>query len=132
MCGIAGIINFGKETAEGSLIQKMTDAMAHRGPDADSYFIEGAVALGHRRLSIIDLSSAANQPFTDASGRYVIVFNGEMYNYREVRSLLGDYPFRTNGDTETLIAAYAKWGPDCLSRFRGMFAFAIWDKEKEE
>ncbi|HTI91481.1 MAG TPA: asparagine synthase (glutamine-hydrolyzing) [Puia sp.] len=132
MCGIAGIINFGKETIEGSLIQKMTDSMAHRGPDADSYYIEGGIALGHRRLSIIDLSSAANQPFTDASGRYVIVFNGEIYNYAEVKALVADYPFHTTSDTEALIAAYAKWGSDCLRHLKGMFAFAIWDKQKQE
>jgi len=112
-------------------IRMMTAAMSHRGPDADGFFSEGKVALGHRRLSIIDLSSAANQPFSDHTGRYVMVFNGEMYNYLEVKSLLGDYPFRTTSDTEVLIAAYARWGVDCLQHFRGMFAFAIWDRQEE-
>ena len=113
-------------------IRKMTDAMAHRGPDADGFLTEGAIALGHRRLSIIDLSSAANQPFSDDTERYVMVFNGEMYNYLEVKKLLGDYPFRTTSDTEVLIAAYARWGVDCLQYFRGMYAFAIWDRKEKE
>jgi asparagine synthase (glutamine-hydrolysing) len=132
MCGIAGIVNFRNGPVERSLIQKMTDCMAHRGPDADGFFVDQGVALGHRRLSIIDLSSAANQPFTDITGRYVMVFNGEMYNYEEVKGLIDDYAFHTHSDTEVLIAAYAKWGPDCLRHFRGMFAFVIWDKEKKE
>jgi asparagine synthase (glutamine-hydrolysing) len=109
----------------------MTDAMAHRGPDADGFWLEKNVALGHRRLSIIDLSSAANQPFTDSSGRFVMVFNGEMYNYREVRPLVAGYPFITQSDTEVLIAAYIKWGPECLKHFRGMFAFVIWDRVEQ-
>src|ERR1700754_5217512 len=132
MCGIAGILNFSNTPPADTPIRRMTDAMAHRGPDAVGFFSEGAVTFGHLRLSIIDLSSAANQPFTDNSGRYVMVFNGEMYNYREVRSLLPDYNFHTNGDTEVLIAAYAKWGPDCLKYFRGMYAFVIWDKREQE
>jgi asparagine synthase (glutamine-hydrolysing) len=132
MCGIAGILDFKQIPVDPAAIRRMTDAMAHRGPDATGFFSEGPVTLGHLRLSIIDLSSAANQPFTDASGRYVIVFNGEMYNYNEVKPLLAGYPFETTGDTEALIAAYAKWGPDCLGYFRGMFAFAIWDKQEKE
>ncbi len=132
MCGIAGLFNFDKTPADVGQVRKMTDAMSHRGPDADGSWIEGALGLGHRRLSIIDLSTAANQPFTDNSGRYVMVFNGEMYNFQEVKSQLTDYTFRTSGDTEVLIAAYSKWGADCISRFRGMFAFVIWDKEQKE
>src|SRR6186713_1391128 len=132
MCGIAGIIKFDGSQAEDSPIRKMTNAMSHRGPDADGFFVEGQAALGHRRLSIIDLSSAANQPFSDNSGRYVMVFNGEMYNYAEVKALLPDYAFKTTSDTEALIAAYAKWGPDCIGYFRGMFAFVIWDRQEKE
>ena len=108
----------------------MTDALAHRGPDADGFYIEEErIALGHRRLSIIDLSTSANQPFEDSSGRYVLVFNGEIYNYQEVKRLLPEYPFSTTSDTEVLLAAYIKWGKDCLSHFNGMFAFGIWDKQ---
>jgi len=114
------------------MITRMTGAMAHRGPDADGFFVESNVAMGHRRLSIIDLSSAANQPFTDASGRYVMVFNGEMYNYQEVKALIDDYPFHTTSDTEVLIAAYAKWGAACLEYFRGMYSFIIWDRQEKE
>jgi asparagine synthase (glutamine-hydrolysing) len=132
MCGIAGIINRKGRESDPSLIRKMTGAMSHRGPDADGFFEDGGIALGHRRLSIIDLSAAANQPFTDSSGRYVMVFNGELYNYREVKRLIGDYAFRTNSDTEVIIAAYAKWGADCLSYFRGMFALVIWDRQEKE
>ncbi|HTI11054.1 MAG TPA: asparagine synthase (glutamine-hydrolyzing) [Puia sp.] len=132
MCGIAGIIEFRKDTAEDGLIRRMTDAMSHRGPDSDGFYNDKGISLGHRRLSIIDLSSAANQPFIDNSGRYVMVFNGEMYNYAEVKGLIKEYEFRTAGDTEVLMAAYIKWGPDCIRYFRGMFAFAVWDREKKE
>ncbi len=114
------------------MIRRMTDSMAHRGPDADACWVEGNIALGHRRLSIIDLSAAANQPFTDVAGRYVIVFNGEIYNYREVKQLIDDYPFHTTSDTEVLIAAYLKWGADCTRYLRGMFAFVIWDRRERE
>lgn len=132
MCGIAGILNFKNDPADETTIRRMTTAMAHRGPDAVGFFSEGPINLGHLRLSIIDLSSAANQPFADNSGRYVMVYNGEIYNYNAVKPLLGAYDFRTSGDTEMLLAAYIKWGPDCIRHFRGMFAFAIWDREEKE
>ncbi|AXY77115.1 asparagine synthase (glutamine-hydrolyzing) [Paraflavitalea soli] len=132
MCGIAGILYFNHPVPDHAVIKKMTDAMAHRGPDAHNDFVQGRVALGHRRLSIIDLSDAANQPFADHTGRYRIVFNGEIYNFQEVRARLTDYPFTTSGDTEVLLAAYIKWGADCLTHFKGMFAFAIWDTAEQE
>ena len=109
----------------------MTDAIAHRGPDAEGFYDDPAIALGHRRLSIIDLSGAANQPFIDPTGNYVMVFNGEMYNYRELKQQLSDYPFTTSSDTEVLMAAFCKWGIDCVKLLEGMFAFAIWDKRNE-
>jgi len=109
----------------------MTDRLAHRGPDAEGFFVENPVALGYRRLAIIDLSEAANQPMTDATGRYVMVFNGEIYNHRALRAMLPDYPFRTQSDSETLLAAYTRWGSDCLLHLNGMFAFAIWDKAEQ-
>jgi asparagine synthase (glutamine-hydrolysing) len=132
MCGIAGILNFHDQPVTPGIINKMTDSLAHRGPDADGFWSEGAVALGHRRLSIIDLSAAANQPFFDNSGRYAMVFNGEMYNFQEVKSRIDDYSFHTNGDSEVLIAAFAKWGPEGIHPFRGMFALAIWDRQEKE
>jgi len=128
MCGIAGILN--KQTPPSKeQIKRMTDTMSHRGPDAEGFFIDGPLAFGHRRLSIIDLSQEANQPFIDNSGRYAIIFNGEIYNYAEIKPQLGDYHFRTHGDTEVILAGYIKWGPGCLKYLRGMYTIAIWDKE---
>lgn len=119
MCGIAGIYNKSGMAVDSSTIRSMCDAMVHRGPDAGGYLTEDGIALGHRRLSIIDLSDAANQPFTDASGRYTLVFNGELYNYREVRNMLPAYPFRTSSDTEVLVAAFAAWERPASTASRG-------------
>lgn len=130
MCGISGIVD---RTGSGNLdpvIRRVNSCMSHRGPDADGFFVQDEIALGHRRLSIIDLSTAANQPFEDATGRYVMVFNGEIYNFMEIKSRLSDYPFRTHSDTEVAIAAYGKWGPAALDEFKGMFAIAIWDRKE--
>ena len=132
MCGIAGILNHSNQAVPESMIRNMTCALSHRGPDADGFYQDHEIALGHRRLSILDLSTGANQPFADHSGRYMMVFNGEMYNFQEVKALLPGYPFKTTGDTEVLIAAFAKWGPDCIRHFKGMFAFAVWDREQKE
>ncbi len=129
MCGIAGILNREEQVTE-EQIRRMTDSMSHRGPDSEGLFLDGELAFGHRRLSIIDLSQAANQPFEDVSGRYVIVFNGEIYNYAEIKPTLADYPFRTHGDTEVILAGYIKWGADCLARLRGMYTIVIWDKQE--
>ena len=131
MCGIAGICKFSSGSNDSAKIRQMTSAMVHRGPDSEGFYEDDLISLGHRRLSVIDLSAKSNQPFTDASGRYVIVFNGELYNYIDVRNELIDYPFQSSGDTEVLVAAFAKWGPACINRFKGMFAFAIWDKIDE-
>jgi asparagine synthase (glutamine-hydrolysing) len=131
MCGIAGIFSQSPDKHPVGRIGQVTNAMSHRGPDADGFFEEGTVSLGHRRLSIIDLSDSANCPFIDHSGRYVLVFNGEMYNFQDVRRELPDYPFKTSGDTEVLMAAFVKWGPDCIRRFKGMFAFAVWDRQEQ-
>ena len=128
MCGISGIISEANRDDLPSLIRAVNNAMAHRGPDADGFFVEGTIALGHRRLSILDLSTSANQPFTDQSGRYVMVFNGEIYNFKEIREQIREYSFITTGDTEVVIAAYAKWGISFLDRLKGMFALAIWDR----
>jgi len=129
MCGISGIIYF-KQPASNlqNIIREMTNAMAHRGPNAEGVFVNDNVALGHRRLSIIDLSNGANQPFTDASGRYRIVFNGEIYNFETVKAEIKDCAWRTSSDTEVLVEAWARWGIQSLSKFKGMFAFAVWDE----
>ena len=108
----------------------MTDSMRHRGPDSEGFYTDGPLAFGHRRLSIIDLSDSANQPFIDNSGRYIIIFNGEIYNYAEIKPLLTGYTFRTQGDTEVILAGYIKWGTGCLKYLRGMFTILIWDKHE--
>ncbi|MBK9104744.1 MAG: asparagine synthase (glutamine-hydrolyzing) [Saprospiraceae bacterium] len=131
MCGIAGILNFSDSTRHTVAIQSMTDRIAHRGPDAEGIYVDERIALGHRRLAIIDLNESANQPMWDFSGRYVIVFNGEIYNYQDIKSRLRDYPFKTQSDTEVILAAYATWGINCLEQMNGMFAFAIWDAVEE-
>ncbi|GAB2778923.1 asparagine synthase (glutamine-hydrolyzing) [Salinimicrobium soli] len=131
MCGLAGII--GPKPSEAEL-QKMLQTQKHRGPDHNgSYLDEGYAALGHSRLSIIDLSPEANEPFVDNSRRYYLSFNGEIYNYRELREELKSfYHFKTASDTEVLLAAYIKWGKECLQKFNGMFAFAIWDSAEKK
>lgn len=131
MCGIVGII--GTDTYQLQL-SNMLKSQHHRGPDfTGTYFDSGFAALGHNRLSIIDLTPNANQPFQDTSGRFTIVFNGEIYNYLELKDRLKDaYNFKTSSDTEVLLAAFIKYGKGCLSMLNGMFAFAIWDCLKKE
>ncbi|WKZ66936.1 MAG: asparagine synthase (glutamine-hydrolyzing) [Flavobacteriales bacterium] len=132
MCGIAGIHGLeGLADAE-SVMRRMCGAMAHRGPDAEGVARLGNNVLGHRRLSIIDLSAASNQPFTSADGRYTIAFNGEIYNYRELKRELDGHPWRTGSDTEVLLVAFARWGEGCLNRLHGMFAFAVHDRMTDE
>ncbi len=133
MCGIAGILNLNSDKSIERPIHAMTDALAHRGPNADGFYIEeNRIGLGHRRLSIIDLSTGANQPFSDETGRYTLIFNGEIYNYLEIKALLPNYPFKTTSDTEVILAAYLKWGKACLEHLNGMFAFALWDKMEQK
>jgi asparagine synthase (glutamine-hydrolysing) len=131
MCGIAGFYSLQKQFSDTDL-QAMTNCLQHRGPDASGYFVneEKTCALGHRRLSIIDLSEAANQPMYSASGRYVIVFNGEVYNFQEIKEQLG-IATRTTSDTEIILEAFAKKGPECINLFNGMFAIAIYDKQEK-
>jgi asparagine synthase (glutamine-hydrolysing) len=134
MCGINGIVQLDASAAVNALprLERMNAAMAHRGPDDEGIWIEGAVAIGHRRLSIIDLSTAGHQPMFSADGRFVLVFNGEIYNFQALRAELPHYPYQSGTDSEVLLAAYSAWGAECLNRFYGMFAFAIWDREREE
>jgi len=132
MCGICGIVNFSaSEPVDRHVVERMNDAQAHRGPDDQGYFIEDNVGLGHRRLSIIDLSGG-KQPMFNEDGSIVVVFNGEIYNYAD---LTGDlvakgHCFATRSDTETIVHAYEQYGEDCMRDFRGMFAFAIWDRKR--
>jgi len=129
MCGIAGIIGEYQEP----LLDAMLRSQHHRGPDAKGkYFDAGFAALGHNRLAIIDLSPQSNQPFLDPSGRYALVFNGEIYNYIELKAALqGVYDFKTESDTEVLLAAFIAYGVQCLPKLNGMFAFAIWDHQEK-
>ena len=130
MCGISGII--GPEWHP-SQLESMVRIQSHRGPDNSSHFISNDLhaGLGHNRLSIIDLASAANCPMTDHSGNLTIVFNGEIYNYIELKDELSDYNFKTSSDTEVILAAYTKWGTKCVDKFIGMFAIAIWDENRK-
>ena len=132
MCGIAGVYGLEGITDKQTLADSLAKSIQHRGPDASNTYIDESVVLVHTRLSILDLDARSNQPFKDPSGRYVLVFNGEIYNFQEVKTELSAYNFRTASDTEVLLAAWMKWGVDCLHRFNGMFAFSIWDKEKKE
>lgn len=127
MCGIAGILNLKALVRHPAAIQAMTDRIAHRGPDAEGIYVDDHIALGHRRLSIIDLSEQSNQPMWDHSGRYAIVYNGEIYNYQDVKARLTSWTFKTQSDTEVILASYVQWGSACVKEFNGMFAFAIWD-----
>ena len=132
MCGLSGILNLKKQNVDPAIIRRMSDCMAHRGPDADGFYINDEIALGHRRLSIIDLSEVANQPMIDHSGRFVLIFNGEIYNFQEVKSQITDYPFQTKSDSEVILASYQKWGADCLHKLAGMYVFVIWDTLNRE
>ncbi len=132
MCGISGIYGTPLPEGAGDILQRMNDSIAHRGPDDSGTYMDDQIALGHRRLAILDLSPAGHQPMFDASKKIAIVYNGEIYNFLEIRSQLTDYNFITQSDTEVVLAAYLKWGVDCLQRFNGMFAFALWDIEKKE
>ncbi|MGQ0826999.1 MAG: asparagine synthase (glutamine-hydrolyzing) [Bacteroidota bacterium] len=134
MCGISGFYSNTNKFDKQDLI-KMTSTIGHRGPDADGYFIDDCVGIGHRRLSIIDLSDNANQPIYSADERYVMVYNGEVYNYLEIAAELSQKfktNFKTTSDSEVVLEAYARYGSSCIKKFNGMFAFAIFDKQKRE
>jgi asparagine synthase (glutamine-hydrolysing) len=134
MCGIAGFIHFEKEKeADHVCLKKMTDIIAYRGPDSQGFYIKKNVALGHRRLKIIDLNTG-NQPMFSDDGNIALVFNGEVYNYIELREELETFGhrFHTTSDTEVIIKAYNQWGVDCQNRFNGCWAFALWDERQEQ
>ena len=132
MCGIAGILHLDGAAASPSVLKKMTDIIAHRGPDGEGQWVEKNVGIGHRRLAIIDLSAAGHQPMISPDHRYVLSYNGEIYNFKELRIELEEagYWFRSQTDSEVVLYAFAEWGPECVNRFNGMFAYAIWDRKE--
>ena len=132
MCGICGIVNLDTNIVSQQPVEVMMRRMKHRGPDDEGIFLEGNIGLGFVRLSIIDLSSGGHQPMVSYDNRYVIVFNGEIYNYIEIRKELegSGYRFRSSSDTEVLLMAFIEWGEKCLEKFNGMWVFAIYDRER--
>jgi asparagine synthase (glutamine-hydrolysing) len=134
MCGVCGEFRFDGNVVEPLTLQRMLVPLRNRGPDNEGVFQSKAIGLGHRRLSIIDLSANANQPMVDSNTNLTIVFNGTIYNYPQLREQLMQkgHSFVSSGDTEVILKAYAQWGKDCVARLIGMFAFAIWDDDKQE
>ncbi len=133
MCGISGLFDtLGRRDFDRALASRINDIQAHRGPDEDDLHFEPGLALGHRRLSVIDLATG-QQPLFSVDGSVGIVFNGEIYNYRELMAELKalGHPFRTRSDTEVIVQAWRAWGPECVHRLRGMFAFALWDRQQQ-
>lgn len=133
MCGIVGICNRRGEAVPPNLLKRMTDIISHRGPDSEGHYTDGPIGLGHRRLAIIDLSPHGHQPMANETGDVIIVFNGEIYNFQKLRVELESrgHQFHSQTDTEVIIHAYEEWGDDCVQRFNGMFAFAIWDRPNQ-
>ncbi len=134
MCGICGELRFDNQTADLSAVQRMTARLERRGPDHGGSFSDGPLGFGHRRLSIIDLSEHANQPMVDQQLCVALVFNGTIYNYRELREELRGkgYSFFSEGDTEVILKAWHAWGEDCVDHLQGMFAFAVWDFRQKQ
>jgi asparagine synthase (glutamine-hydrolysing) len=133
MCGITGIINYSNEDKSGELNQ-LADIIAHRGPDGNGSYIHESVYFAHRRLAIIDLSQNAAQPFISDDSNYILIFNGELYNFKIIRERLIElgYKFKSESDSEVVLYSYCEWGKDCLEKFNGIFAFAIYDKLKDQ
>ncbi|HEB71905.1 MAG TPA: asparagine synthase (glutamine-hydrolyzing) [Nitrospirae bacterium] len=133
MCGIAGLLQFDGSKVDRVSINRMTDLLIPRGPDDYGVFVDDPIALGHTRLAILDLSATGKQPMSYADGRFVITYNGEIYNYLELKDQLEGLGYRFTGssDTEVILAAYAKWGEECQNRFNGMWAFGIWDRREK-
>jgi asparagine synthase (glutamine-hydrolysing) len=133
MCGVAGFLNLDGAPASPVILKAMTEAIRHRGPDGEGHFIDGALGLGHCRLAIIDLSPTSHQPMLTPDKRYILSYNGEIYNFRELRLELEahGHQFRSTGDSEVVLYAIAEWGEEALLRFNGMFALALWDREEQ-
>ena len=131
MCGIAGEVRLDGNTVSPVSLKRMTNAIVHRGPDGEGQWIEECVGLGHRRLAIIDLSPAGHQPMICSEQRFVLSYNGEVYNFRELRTELESkgYRFRSQTDSEVVLNALSEWGEEALLRFNGMFALALWERK---
>ncbi len=132
MCGIVGVFHRSGEPVSAPLLKRMTDLIAHRGPDGEGHYTDGPIGLGHRRLAIIDLSPAGHQPMANETGDVIITFNGEIYNFQKLRIELEarGHHFHSRTDTEVIVHAYEEWGASCVTRFNGMFAFGIWDRQR--
>jgi asparagine synthase (glutamine-hydrolysing) len=133
MCGIVGIYNLNSQPVSSTLIDKMSQSIIHRGPDGDGLWVEQNIGFGHRRLAILDLSNHGHQPMMCESKRFIITYNGEVYNFRELRTELEalGHTFHSNTDTEVVLKAFAEWGKQAVCKFNGMFAFAIWDRQEQ-
>lgn len=134
MCGITGVLNFDASPVDERVLRDMTQALVHRGPDGEGFYFDGGVGLGFRRLAIIDLTPAGSQPMPNETGDVHLVFNGEIYNFRELRSELQTlgHSFRSQMDGEVIVHAYEEWGEACVHRFNGMFAFGVWDSTRRQ
>ena len=134
MCGIAGIYNLNRREIDKNLVKEMTGLMSHRGPDDEGFYFEKHIGLGHRRLSVVDLSKAGHQPMSNEDDSVWISHNGEIYNYLEIREELENrgHVFKSKTDTEVILHSYEEWGSACLNKLNGMWAFAIWDRKKQE
>ena len=134
MCGIAGVLQRNGAPADLGALKRMTDVIAHRGPDGEGQHVDGPLGLGHRRLAIIDLSPLGHQPMLTEDGRYALSYNGEIYNFQDIRAELQakGRRFRSRTDSEVVLQSWAEWGPAALKRFNGMFAFALWDRDRRE
>src|SRR5208283_5538225 len=133
MCGIGGIIFWDGRPTDGSVVERLLKIQSHRGPDGQGYWAGDGAVLAHNRLAIIDVD-AGYQPMLTDDEQFIIVYNGELYNFHELRTELEAFGhrFRTRCDTEVILKSYVQWGADCLQRFRGMFAFVIWDRTKRK
>src|SRR5688500_5220938 len=129
MCGISGVITFDGEPVDTAVVRRMGETITHRGPDGHGAYVNGGVGLAHRRLSIIDLSDRAAQPLWNETRSVALVYNGEIYNFRELRAELEScgHCFASATDSEVIVHGYEEWGAECVSRLNGMFAFALWD-----
>ncbi len=134
MCGILGYINTNKQPVSKDILKRMADAIKHRGPDGEGFWINNNVGIAHRRLSVIDLSNAGNQPMISKDGRFILTYNGEIYNYKELRKQLisKGYNFFSKSDSEVVLNSLIEWGQNAIIKFNGMFAFALWDNKKRE